>query len=301
MTFHLGGSRRQFLRTTLVGGAAWSAGLLSLRLEAAEGEATRLALLSDTHIAADEKAVLRETNMADNLRRVWKQVLAAQPFSAAIVHGDLALLKGEAGDYATLTKLLLPEGKPALPLSLLLGNHDDREQFRKGMRSSADSPLESHHVTILETPHANWYTLDSLDKVNVAPGAVGQSQLDWLAAALDAHADRPAVISVHHNPQFMPGKDGKIGGLTDTQELFAVLKPRKQVKAVVFGHSHDWKVGEHAGIHLINLPPTAYVFAAGRPNGWVEAAVAKDSITLKLHTLEEKHPLQAETKTLAWR
>ena len=30
--------------------------------------------------------------------------------------------------------------------------------------------------------------------------------------------------------------------------------------------------GEHdSGIHLINLPPTAYVFEEGKPSGWVRA------------------------------
>ena len=43
---------------------------------------------------------------------------------------------------------------------------------------------------------------------------------------------------VHHNPGFL----GKVGGLRDTEALFKVLRPRKQVKAVIYGHTHDWHV-----------------------------------------------------------
>ena len=66
--------------------------------------------------------------------------------------------------------------------------------------------------------------------------------------ALDAHADKPALVVVHHNPQWTA--PGKRSGIVDTELLFAQLVPRKHVKAVFFGHTHQWRRDKHEGIHL---------------------------------------------------
>ena len=44
-------------------------------------------------------------------------------------------------------------------------------------------------------------------------------QLEWLGKALDARADKPAVVLAHHNPDRLVN----IHGLTDTAKLFDVL------------------------------------------------------------------------------
>src|SRR5205823_6092871 len=113
------------------------------------------------------------------------------------------------------------------------------------------------HASILKTKRANFFMLDTLDKTKSTPGLLGETQREWLKKSLDANADKPAIIIAHHNPD-----DGSfIGSLIDTKELFEILRPRKQVKAYFFGHTHNWNVRQDdSGIHLINLPPTAYIF-----------------------------------------
>jgi 3',5'-cyclic AMP phosphodiesterase CpdA len=192
----------------------------------------------------------------------------------------------------------VPTGETPLPIHFLMGNHDDREVFRESLKASATSPLDSHHVSILKTPHANWFTLDSLEKVNVTPGKLGAAQLEWLAAALDAHKDLPALVSVHHHPVF---EGEKLGGIGDTKELLEIIVPRKHVKALFFGHTHNWSQKVHQGIHLVNLPPVAYVFAAEKPSGWVEAAVGKGGIELTFHGVGPKHDAHGKKLELAWR
>src|SRR3954465_9011086 len=102
MPFHL--SRRQFLASSAASCLAISRGTL-----AAESDDERIALLSDTHIAADAEFSTRDVNMANNLRQALKEVgeLAPKP-AALLLHGDAAYLKGELGDYETLSKLLKP-------------------------------------------------------------------------------------------------------------------------------------------------------------------------------------------------
>jgi Icc protein len=278
-----------------VSGSAWGA----------EGaETTRIALLSDTHIHGDPKHVLRDVNMSEHLAQAWEQVgkaLAnsqAAPLQAAIVHGDVACTKGELVDYRQVAHLLTPAGKCQLPLHFLMGNHDHRENFREVLSSATASLLESHLVSIIQLPQANWFLLDSLEKTNSTPGLLGKAQLDWLAGALDAHADKPALVSVHHHPQWM---GEKIGGIQDTSALFDLLVPRKQVKAVFFGHTHVWTQKEHEGIHLVNLPPIAYVFDKALPSGWVEANVKSRGMELTLHGVGPANDAHGKTVELAWR
>ena len=103
---------------------------------------------------------------------------------------------------------------------------------------------------------------------------------------------------VHHNP----GQVDNSSGLQDTQALLDVLRPRKQVKAWIYGHTHLWEVKQdESGIHLVNLPPVAYVFKAGNPSGWVHATLARDGMKLELRSLDAKHPAHGQVVDLKWR
>jgi predicted phosphodiesterase len=115
---------------------------------------------------------------------------------------------------------------------------------------------------------------------------------------LDENADQPALVLVHHNP----GKDGTIGGLKDTSEFFDVIRPRRHVKAFIYGHTHDWKVTpDESGIHLINLPPVAYTFKAGQPSGWVHATLDRSGMDLELRCVTPAHPQHGQKMRLKWR
>jgi 3',5'-cyclic AMP phosphodiesterase CpdA len=289
-------SRRRFFAWAGLAGVTIAAGS-SFGEDAAKP--TVVALLSDTHIDADKTKANRDVVMSEHLAKAWEQVAAAATrLSAAIVHGDVAHLKGEAGDYRQVAQLLIPAGKAAVPLHFLMGNHDDRNNFREVLKASAASPLESHQVSILDTPQATWLMLDSLEFVNKTPGKLGEAQLKWLAAALDAKQDKPAIVSVHHHPQW---EGEKIAGIQDTKELFEILAPRKHVKAVFFGHTHNWNIKQHEGIHLVNLPPVAYVFAKDKPSGWVEAAIGDSGMELTLHGVGPGNEAHGKKTKLAWR
>jgi len=152
---------------------------------------------------------------------------------------------------------------------------------------------------VLESPRANWFLLDSLEKVNATPGELGAEQLSWLSQALDARKDRPTLVMVHHDPQWTEA--AKRSGLRDTEKLFDVLVPRKQVKALIYGHTHRWRRSQREGIHLINLPPVSYLFDKEAPNGWVEMQLSDRGARLTLHALDTQHRQHGEKVELTWR
>ncbi len=232
-------TRRRFLVDTLAAGAGLViAGRSAAAAESARDE-HRFALFSDTHISARRDEVHRGTNMFDNLRRVGDEVLALdRPPSCVMINGDCAFLTGQSDDYSVLLELLRPLREASLPIHLALGNHDHRERFWDASRDdpAQERPVDGRHISIIESPRANWLLLDSLRETNETPGALGESQLAWLGTVLDARADRPAIVLVHHHPTENPNGSG----LVDTAALMNVLAPRKQVKSLVFGHTHHW-------------------------------------------------------------
>ncbi len=266
------------------------------------------ALLSDTHLAADPNTVHSNVNMTHNLQLVAQEVLAwPDPISGVLVNGDLAFDNGDPADYAAFLGLIAPMRKRG-PICLSLGNHDHREHFWSAMprQKATKAGLPDRQITIIRTPHANWFVLDSLIKTLEIPGNLGEAQRDWLARVLDQNPDKPALVAVHHNPnpKAAPGTApaAQLHGLKDTEELLAILRPRRHVKAYFFGHTHHWSVStDESGLHLINFPPVAYVFQPGQPSGWVYAAINPQGASLEMRCLDRAHAEHGRVVDLKWR
>jgi hypothetical protein len=294
-------SRRRFLASSLLAGA----GLMLHRNLWAAGKPVDehfWALLSDTHIAADRSKVARDINMTGHLKAVNEEVIG-QPLRPAgvLVNGDCAFNSGEAEDYATFTDLMQPLREAGMPLHLTIGNHDNREHFWSALTEArnAPRPLADRNVALIETPRANWLILDSLEKTLSTPGLLGAAQLNWLAQTLDAHPDKPALVVGHH--QTANAGEAK-SGLKDSAQLLEIIRPRKQVKAYIFGHTHVWRVQEdESGIHFVNLPPVAYVFDKHQPSGWVKANIKSQGMRLELSCLDRTHKAHGQIVELEWR
>lgn len=291
-------SRREFLAALAAGGASLALGQ-SVQSTAAESPNDWYALVSDIHIAADPSTRLRGQVMADNLRAVVSEILAADAAPRAVlVDGDLALQQGRPDDYRTVVSLLEPLRKARLPIHLGLGNHDSRTNFRAVLQGVV--PLESQVVdkqaATVDADGLRFVVLDSLDKVNSTPGHLGTEQIDWLAKTLDAKPETATLLFVHHNtwPLNTPG-------LTDTEELLKVIRPRRQVKGIIYGHTHVWNVRQDDGLYLINLPAVAYPFAPSEPLGWCRFRPEPGGGQLELRCIGGNREAHGQRIKLRWR
>lgn len=294
-------SRREFLKRAALGGVG-----LALAPHAHAGlfgksrDKHTFALLSDTHIAADAAAESRGVKMAEHLATVSRELAALPNKPAAIlVNGDLAFKNGQPGDYTAFAGLS-DSLRAVAPVHLLLGNHDHRQNFWSAFprEAAAAHPVVNRQAAVLPAARANWFLLDSLAATESTPGELGTAQLDWLARALDAHRDKPAIIIGHHNLTH----EGWVAGLKDSAAFAELLAQHRQVKAFLFGHTHNWDIAQHAsGVHLINLPPVAFIFKEGRPSGWVRATLANDGMELELRCIDPKHPEHGKIQSLKWR
>ena len=202
-------SRRQFLVRTIGAGAAvvlpaWARG-------AGKADPNRFALISDTHVATDAKATSRGVNMVEHFRRIATEVAGLDvPAAGALVSGDLAYNAGLKSDYQQFAPILGKLTDAKLPVHRALGNHEHRANFYSVLaeHKPAAALVAAKHVSIVQSPRANWFLLDSLEKTNVTPGLLGAEQLTWLTAALDARKDKPAIVMAHHDPHKPPAPKG---------------------------------------------------------------------------------------------
>lgn len=291
-------SRRRFL--TSLGAAVVS--LPFARISAAEVDEDLIAILNDTHIGEKQPA---GSPIPQHLKDTvdWLLALPKRP-AAVLINGDLALKDGQPGDYAFLAKLIQPLRDAGLPVHLTMGNHDNRDVFYQVMKAEkpAQALVAAKHVIVVPARRANFFLLDSLQQVNVAPGELGAEQLAWLGKTLDAHADKPAVIVAHHNPRLGGDPLHFPGGLIDSQPLWDALAARRQVKAYVHGHIHHRSLARHADIHIINTPATSYVAKAETSTtGWTMARLRDDGMTITTHTHLTDHAWNGQEDALAWR
>ena len=292
--------RREFLRRSLLAGASILT-LPTLRAEGAKVDPDRWALFSDTHIDADLAKVARDINLAEHLRQAVAGVQRLPSAPAGIfVNGDCALDRGLASDYRTFSDLMRPLVEKH-PVHLLLGNHDDREVFWSTLKENrpASPVVASKHISVVEGARANWFLLDSLDVTKQTPGQLGDEQRAWLAKALDQHPEKPALIMLHHNP--VVTEAGKKTGLIDTDELLDILLPRRQVKAVFFGHTHTWRQLQNDGLHLVNLPAVAYPFNPAEITGWTDCRLRDGGMTLEVRAHDTTHASHGKVMEFTWR
>lgn len=251
---------------------------------------TRWALLSDVHIGASERTWWNGENPAENLRRVVAQAATMRP-RHVLVAGDVAFQVGRGEDYATFQRLIQPLRSEGASVTLMPGNHDDRGRLREAAGREAASPVAGKWVSVRDVEGTRWIHLDSLALTGEIGGDLGGAQLDWLARTLDGAAQTPTIVVVHHNPE------DAVFGVRDGAAFHAVVLPRRQVKAVVFGHTHAYRLWTQEGLHFVNLPATSYLFHLLPRLGWVLADVYDDGMRVEFRPTRGK----PEALFLKWR
>ena len=98
------------------------------------------------------------------------------------------------------------------------------------------------------------------------------------------------------------GTTAKRSDLKDSEAFLNIIRPRKQVKAYIYGHTHSWHVEQDpSGIHLINLPALGYVFRPEDPSGWVLATLKRRGMRLELRSMDPAHRAHGQVVELKWR
>jgi len=248
-------------------------------------------LISDMH-------VLPNSHTQNYLTRLVDEILAMRPLPRNVIGlGDLANLYGHTEDYVCARKLLAPLEEAGIQLTLGMGNHDRRKNFAEVFsEKAAQSRLADRMVFVVETPHADFILLDSLQEDPdpekwITPGDINKEQEEWLRKTLQ-DCRKPVFVMAHHN-------------ISETK-LLDMLRDYPICCGYIFGHEHRWRTdspvftwGKRGILRTMCLPSTGY----WGDIGYVELHLGEDRAVATLHQSEYffNYPLkEGEERPLQW-
>ena len=207
--------------------------------------------LTDTHLFADEEAVMAGMQTVKSFRAVMEQVstLPRRP--------DLILLTGDLSqDESTASYHRLRDAINALgiPAYSIPGNHDVPTVMTPILQGGQFATARS-----LQKDNWNLILLDSVVPGQTA-GRLAETELAFLDEQLSAHPELPTLVTLHHPPCLINSTWMDDIGLLNAEEFFTILDRHSQVKLVVFGHIHQEFAGERNGIRYFGSPSACVQF-----------------------------------------
>lgn len=207
--------------------------------------------ISDLHLNPDGYQVER-------LKKVVADIVSMRPLPRNVIAlGDLAYLTGQRSEYEGLKPLLAPIEAAGITLTLAMGNHDRRAEFRSVFPEQAARSLMSDRLVYkVETPRADFLVLDSLQEGDdrstwITAGALNEAQTELVQSQL-AQSTKPMFVCSHH-----PINET---GLTNT------IAASTTCCGYIYGHLHTWrktwtevwKKGSQRVVRMLCMPSTGH-------------------------------------------
>jgi Icc protein len=212
--------------------------------------------LTDLHVRPRGRAANRvsETNMLTE--RACRVAAGFNPrLDVVIITGDLTEC-GLDTEYANLAAIL---GRTlSMPVYVIPGNHDRRENLRAGLAHLPGVTSDPHFVQYaVEDYPVRLVMLDTLVP-GASHGALSAAQLEWLDRTLAGQPAKPTLIGMHH-PPFVTGIPhmDKIA-LLDPGMFREVIARHHQVQRIVCGHHHRPIIGQCAHATVSISPSVAH-------------------------------------------
>lgn len=160
-----------------------------------------------------------------------------------VITGDLAE-RGEVAAYEALKERL---SRFPIETHLLLGNHDDRANYRAVFGG------EGFAQSTITRGSAHYLFLDTLKGPPSSAGLYDAPRRAWLTAELAKAKGAPVYLFMHH-PPFDIGHPLMDLIKLDDAEGFAALLMGNDIRHVFFGHAHRTISGQWRGIPFSALP-----------------------------------------------
>lgn len=195
-----------------------------------------LVQLTDLHIREPGHLAYGRIDAAAYLRTAVRSVLRLrQRPQAVVITGDLTDF-GRAAEYAYLADLLAPLD---MPVYLLPGNHDDRDQVRRSFPAHHWLGPEGGFIQYSVPVGALRLVVVDTCEHGKPHGTLDAPRLQWLEETLEACRDQPVVIAMHHPPfATLIGHMDDVGLLQGAAELEAIVARHPNVERVICGHLH---------------------------------------------------------------
>jgi Icc protein len=212
-----------------------------------------------------------------------------------LITGDLAH-HGEPAAYMALREAL---SELACASHLLIGNHDDRAEFRRAFPEAAVD--ENGFVqAVVPTPAGPFVLLDTHEP-GTHEGRLCERRLEWLDRALTSSRGQTVLLAMHHPPLslFLPAMDAL--GLAQQRQLAELLVRHDNVQHIFFGHVHRPVHGALCGIpfstqrglnHQVALHVGAQSGIPGshEPPAYAIVSIEDSSVVIHVHDFLDTSP-----------
>jgi 3',5'-cyclic-AMP phosphodiesterase len=174
----------------------------------------------------------------------------------AVITGDLAH-KGQPAAYEALKREV---DKLVIPCHLLVGNHDDRTNFRAAFSEAKFDANGFVQFTFEIGEGVLGICLDT-NEPGKPWGSFCKTRGAWLKQTLDATGDRPVIIFMHHPPFKVGLKRMDDISLLEPKPFTDAIDGRKNIRHLFFGHLHRPVAGSWRGIPISTLRATSHQVA----------------------------------------
>jgi Icc protein len=211
--------------------------------------------ITDTHLYAEAEQCLLGLNTLEAFTAVLHQV------SNHLGNVDLILATGDlvhdgtSDGYARVREHF---GRLQKPVYCLPGNHDSPERMAQSLhggfvRVVPSAVHETWVIVLLDS------TLPGEDR-----GHLDRAELARLDHTLSLHADKHALVCLHHHPIPIGSAWMDTMTLDNTDAFFDLIDRHPSVRGVLWGHIHQTFEARRNGVLLLGSPSTCVQFTPGR-------------------------------------
>lgn len=215
-----------------------------------------IAHLSDLHIRPRGIPASRmvETNMM--VERALAAVAALTPRpDVVVISGDVTEC-GRPEEYRMAARLF--ERYLPMPVYVVPGNHDRRENFREGLGHLYGVTQDQDFVQYAVEDYPVRLVMLNSVVPEAGHGLLCRKRLDFLDRTLSEQPDKPTLLVLHH-PPMLTGADGMDRiWLRNSAELGGLLDRHPQVERILTGHHHRAIVGRLGHAIVIVAPAVVH-------------------------------------------
>lgn len=216
-----------------------------------------IAQVTDPHIKAEGRLAYREVDTAANLERCVHHLMSLKEMpDVVLMTGDLTDF-GREDEYRLLRKLLDPL---TMPVYVIPGNHDERDNFRRAFRDHAYLPPDGDLHYAVEDYPLRMIGLDTTIR-GESGGEMNEARLAWLDDRLAERPDAPTVLFMHHPPILTGIRHMDVQNCSNADGLAGLLGRHPQVFQILCGHVHRSVHRQWAGV-TVSIAPSASHYVA---------------------------------------
>jgi len=223
----------------------------------------RFLQLTDLHIVKEGARASNELDTRNILKAAIDRLIslndALAPIDAVLISGDLSD-DGSADSYSFLKEQLSRLG---LPMFIVPGNHDLREQMRKAFSDICHMPGSGLIEWVRKIGNTVVIGLDTLVE-GQSRGQLRLESIDRVARALQTIGSEPVIIMLHHPPIKTGIRFMDAIGLENSSALMEAIQNIENEIIVISGHVHGIHFGRLGGHVVATAPSICSNFALDR-------------------------------------